>query len=115
MIKHNSKTFLLIIVLSAISGLVISFNDSINKGRPSKNSYNILYSLYELSLLILDPLQFVNKLKSINNVKQNYIFVLTDGIFEQNEINYIQDYVCFCEKSCLEEFGIGLDYYYFFL
>lgn len=60
---------------------------------------------------LLDALQLAYKFKSMNNVKKYYIFVLTDGMFEKNESESLQDYVSFCEECSLEVFGIGLGYY----
>ena len=47
----------------------------------------------------------------MNSVKKYYTFVLTDGMFDQKEIDLLQDYVSFCEESSLEIYGIGLGYY----
>ena len=47
----------------------------------------------------------------MNSVKKWYCFVLTDGMFEPNEVYEIQDYVSFCEESYIDVFGIGLGYY----
>ena len=64
-------------------------------------------------MFLFDSLQLVYKLKSLNYVKKYYAFVLTDGLFEQEEKKILQDYISFCEESCSEIFGIGLGYYLF--
>ena len=60
---------------------------------------------------LIDALKLVFKLKSLNSVKRYYTFVLTDGMFDQDKLDELQDYVSFCEESSLEVFGIGLGYY----
>ena len=60
---------------------------------------------------LIDCLQLAYKLKSINSVKKYYTFVLTDGMFDQKEMDELQDFISFCEESSLEVYGIGLGYY----
>ena len=88
--------------------------DTISSLNPKSNLWNLVLEQLthnENGCNLLDALKLSYKLKSMNNVKKWYCFVLTDGMFEQNEIDEIQDYVSFCEESYIDVFGIGLGYY----
>ena len=126
---HSIKTVLA--VLRMLSLVEIPFFDLIiatkNKpivlscGNDTTNSLNAKSNLWNIVLEqltdnnegcnLLDCLKLAYKLKSVNNVKKYYTFVLTDGMFDEKESEEIQDYVSFCEESNIEVFGIGLGYY----
>ena len=94
--------------------VLCSGNDTTISLNLKSNLWNIIleqltYNQEECNLI--DALKLVYKLKSLNNAKRNYCFVLTDGMFDQNKSNELQDYVSFCEECSLEVFGIGLGYY----
>ena len=90
-------------------------------GNDTLNSLNMKSYLWDIVLEqltyndekcnLIDALKLVYKLKYINNVKKNYAFVLTDGMFDEGEREKIKDYVSFCEECNLEVFGIGIGYY----
>ena len=126
---HSIKTVLA--VLRMLSLVEIPFFDLIiatkNKpivlscGNDTTNSLNAKSNLWSMVLEqltendeecnLLDCLKLAYKLKSVNNVKKYYTFVLTDGMFDEKESEEIQDYVSFCEESNIDVFGIGLGYY----
>ena len=126
---HSIKTVLA--VLRMLSLVEIPFFDLIIAtpikpiilccGNNTTNSLNINSNLWNIILEqltynkegcnLLDALQLVYKLKSINNVKKYYTFVLTDSMFEERDIESIQDNVSFCEESNSEIYGIGLGYF----
>ena len=126
---HSIKTVLA--VLRMLSLVEIPFFDLIiatptkpivlSCGNDTTNSLNFKSNLWNILLEqltyngegcnLIDALQLAYKLKSMNSVKKYYTFVLTDGMFDQNEIDILQDYVSFCEESCLDVYGIGLGYY----
>ena len=89
-------------------------NDTTNCLNFKSNLWNIVLEQLthnQVECNLFDSLQLVYKLKSLNYVKKYYAFVLTDGLFEQEEKRILQDYISFCEESCLQIFGIGLGYY----
>ena len=89
-------------------------NDTINVLNFKSNLWNILLeqlTFNEEGCNLLDCLKLIYKLKSVNNVKKYYTFVLTDGMFDQKESEDLQDYISFCEESFIEIYGIGLGYY----
>ena len=104
-----------LIIATPTNPIVLSCgNDTIN----SLNFKSILWNIVleqltfnEEGCNLLDCLKLVYKLKSMNNVKKYYTFVLTDGMFDQKESEEIKDYISFCEESSIEVFGIGLGYY----
>ena len=104
-----------LIIATPSKPIVISCgNDTVNSLNPKSILWNILLeqlSINEEGCNLLDCLKLVYKLKSTNLVKKYYTFILTDGMFEQNESEEIQDYISFCEESFIEIFGIGLGYY----
>jgi hypothetical protein len=126
---HSIKTVLA--VLRMLSLVEIPYFDLIiatptkpivlSTGNDTTNSLNFKSNLWNIVLEqltyngegcnLFDALQLAFKLKSMNSVKKYYTFVLTDGMFDQKEIDLLQDYVSFCEESSLEVYGIGLGYY----
>ena len=126
---HSIKTVLA--VLRMLSLVEIPYFDLIiatptkpivlSTGNDTTNSLNFKSNLWNIILEqltyngegcnLFDALQLAFKLKSMNSVKKYYTFVLTDGMFDQKEIDLLQDYVSFCEESSLEVYGIGLGYY----
>lgn len=126
---HSIKTVLSI--MRMISLVEIPFFDLIiatptkpiilSCGNDTTNSLNIKSNLWNILLEqltyngkgcnLLDALQLVYKLKSMNTAKKYYTFILTDGMMDKKDSDEFQDYVSFCEESNLEVYGIGLGYY----
>ena len=89
-------------------------NDTTNILNNKSNLWNILLeqlTYNEEGCNLLDALQFVYKLKSMNTTKKYYTFILTDGLMDKKDMETLQDYISFCEESNLEVYGIGLGYY----
>ena len=106
--------FDLIIATSSKPIVLSTGNDTTNSLNSKSNLWNIVLeqlTYNEVGCNLFDALQLAFKLKSMNSVKKYYTFVLTDGMFEQKELDLLQDYVSFCEESSLEVYGIGLGYY----
>ena len=124
---HSIKTVLAVLrMLSLVEipyfDLIIATNKEpivLSCGNDTTNCLNSKSNLWNLILEqltynkegcnLFDALQLTYKLKSLNSVKKNYIFILTDGLFEKEDKDILQDYISFCEESGLEIFGIGLD------
>ena len=104
-----------LIIATASKPIVLSTgNDTTNSLNSKSNLWNIVLeqlTYNDVGCNLFDALQLAFKLKSMNSVKKYYTFVLTDGMFEQKELDLLQDYVSFCEESSLEVYGIGLGYY----
>ena len=66
----------------------------------SENNYN--------KCNIKDCLLLVLKLKSLNLSKKSFTFVLTDGLFGQEDKNSLSDLVSYIEESNISIYGIGL-------
>jgi len=60
---------------------------------------------------IKDCLFEVLKLKSLNLSKKSFTFILTDGLFNQEDINSLKDLISFLEENYISVFGIGLGLY----
>ena len=107
--------FLDIIISTPKDPIVLSCgNDTTNSLNSKSNLWvNILAQLThnEEGCNLLSALQLVYKLKSMNNTKKYYTFILTDGMFDKDESEQIQDYISFLEESYIDVFGIGLGYY----
>ena len=104
-----------LIIATSNKPIVLSCGyDTINSLNPKSNLWNLVLEQLthtENGCNLLNALKLSYKLKSMNSVKKWYCFILTDGMYEQNEVNEIQDYVSFCEESYIDVFGIGLGYY----
>ena len=104
-----------LIIATPTKPIVLSCgNDTTNSLNSKSNLWNILLeqlTYNEEGCNLLDALQLVYKLKSMNTAKKYYAFVLTDGMMDKKEMDALQDYVSFCEESAIEVFGIGLGYY----
>ena len=107
--------YLDIIISTPSKPIVLSLgNDSIISLNYKSNLWNIILgqlTYNEEGCNLFDALRLALKLKFLKSVKKCYAFVLTDGMFEKNEIDLLKDYVSFCEESSLEIIGIGLGYY----
>ena len=104
-----------LIIATSNKPIVLSCGyDTINSLNPKSDLWNLVLEQLthnENGCNLLNALKVSYKLKSMNSVKKWYCFVLTDGMFEQNEVYEIQDYVSFCEESYIDVFAIGLGYY----
>ena len=60
---------------------------------------------------IKDCLFEVLKLKSLNLSKESYTFILTDGLFNEEDTNSLRDLISFVEENFISVFGIGLGLY----
>ena len=80
--------FDLIIATSKKPIVLCCGNDTTNTLNMKSNLWNIVLQQLtnnEDNCNLLDALQLAYKVKSINNVKKYYTFVLTDGMLEKNE------------------------------
>ena len=104
-----------LIIATKSNPIVLSCgNDTTNSLNSKSNLWNIVLeqlTYNDVECNLLDCLKLAYKLKSVNNVKKYYTFVLTDGMFDEKESEEIQDYASFCEESNIEIYGIGMGYY----
>ena len=104
-----------LIIATPTKPIVLSCgNDTTNSLNIKSNLWNILLEQLTYNgegCNLLDALQLVYKLKSMNTAKKYYSFVLTNGMMEKKDMDTLQDYVSFCEESNIEVFGVGLGYY----
>jgi hypothetical protein len=84
-----------LIIATPTKPIVLSCgNDTANSLNSSSNLWNILLeqlTYNEEGYNLLDALQLVNKLKSMNTAKKYYTFVLTDGMLNKKEMDALQD------------------------
>ena len=60
---------------------------------------------------IKDCLLDVLKLKTLNLAKKSFVFVLTDGLFDDEDTKSLSDLISFTEESYISVFGIGLGFH----
>ena len=87
-----------------------------NDTTSSLNTKSILWSALVSVLLeknynkcnLKDCLLYVCKLKSLNLTKRSFAFVLTDGLFDNNDTNALKNLISFLEENYISVYGIGL-------
>ena len=87
-----------------------------NDTTSSLNTKSILWSALVSVLLeknynkcnLKDCLLFALKLKSLNLIKRSFIFVLTDGLFDDKDANALKNLISFLEENYISVYGIGL-------
>ena len=60
---------------------------------------------------IKDCLIQVLKLKSLNLSKKSFTFILTDGLFDDEDRNSLADLISYAEENYISVYGIGLGFY----
>ena len=68
-----------------------------------RNNHNIC----NLKDCILDVL----KLKSLNLAKKSFLFILTDGLFDNEDTKCLSDLISFLEENLISVYGVGLGLY----
>ena len=128
--KHSVKTvFTFLKLLSLIEipyfDLIIATNNKPiilscgNDTTSSLNNKSILWQALTSALLekncvrcnLKDCLLYVLNLKSLNLAKKTFAFVLTDGLFDNDDINSLYNLVSFVEENGISLYGIGLGLY----
>ena len=64
-----------------------------------------------IKCIIKDCLIQVLKLKSLNLSKKSFTFILTDGLFNQEDRNSLADLISYVEENYISVYGIGLGFY----
>ena len=122
---HSYKTIFSFLKCLSLIEIIIATNKEpiiICLGNDTNNSLNNKSKIWEalaaqlcdnnyIKCNIKDCLIQVLKLKSLNFSKKGFTFILTDGLFDEEDINSLADLIFYVEENYISVYGIGLGFY----